>query len=336
MTTTLGVADPVEILLKLVQDGEMDAWEIDIIEVTDRFLAELDKIGRDDPLLLARSARCLFYAAALVHLKAQALNDPSVLFDQQAEVEDEFFDDDFGLELDRLECPLFYPREDARLVPRERRPRGRALTLGDLLDALRQMDVGALMAEPEYEDYDDPWDVPFDEDIADIPTAHEDDLEGDILNLREELRERFADGETEVDLDELRGDMTRGEAFRALLFLAHDEEIDFDQEECYAELAIVKGPSPLREITDEEREKREVIEARRAEAQEKREQQRGGTRREIPRPGGARRGRKLNRRPGLAPPASSRRPRARMRGLRPGVRSGERHDAGDIVEGDGL
>ncbi|MDD1693555.1 MAG: segregation/condensation protein A, partial [Methanoregula sp.] len=37
------VEDPVEILVGLAERGEIDPWNINIIEVTDRFLSELEK-----------------------------------------------------------------------------------------------------------------------------------------------------------------------------------------------------------------------------------------------------------------------------------------------------
>lgn len=306
MAPVLGIADPVEILLNTVRDGKMDPWQIDIIKVTDGFLQELDRIGQDDPQLLARSARCIFYASALVHLKAQVLNDSSLLMD-----EDDFVEDDDFMDYERparLERPLFYPRDDAPLVPRDRRPRGRSLTLSDLLDALKRLESETMAAD---DDYDDPWDVPiFDEDIRDIPTAHEDDLEGDILNLREIIRGRFEADDKSFTLDELRGEMTRGIAFRALLFLAHDGEIEMEQEDFYQEVTIIPGAEPLKEVTEEEKLKRQSHEDRRVQAREERKK-----RRSIPRPNN-RRGRKLTRRPGLSPAASSRRPRSRLRGSR--------------------
>ena len=35
--------EPVEILVQMAERGEIDPWNIDIVEVTDRFLAELER-----------------------------------------------------------------------------------------------------------------------------------------------------------------------------------------------------------------------------------------------------------------------------------------------------
>src|SRR5271157_2863467 len=57
------VEDPVEILVGLAERGEIDPWNIDIIEVTDRFLSELERCRQ---LNLRISGRTLFYAATLL------------------------------------------------------------------------------------------------------------------------------------------------------------------------------------------------------------------------------------------------------------------------------
>lgn len=299
--------DPVEILLKLASDGEIDPWDVNIIEATDAFLAELDRI---DPRALARSARCLFFAAALVHLKARILNEGASEQDIIDELGDDDFFDDEDMRPRRIERPLFYPRDDVRLVPRERRPRGRSLNLHDLIEALRRLDAQSLAAAPDELDELDPWEVPFDEDIPDVPTAHEDDLEGDIIAVREALRERFAAEAAEpVPLDELVTErMNRGLVYRALLFLSNRGEVSLEQEEIYGALTVSEGPDPLHELTDDEIAKQETREERRELVEESRKKKRG-----IPRPGQSR-GRRLNRRPGLAPPPGARRPKARRRG----------------------
>ena len=35
--------EPVEILVQMAERGEIDPWNIDIVEVTDRFLSELER-----------------------------------------------------------------------------------------------------------------------------------------------------------------------------------------------------------------------------------------------------------------------------------------------------
>ncbi|HPM54149.1 MAG TPA: segregation/condensation protein A, partial [Methanoculleus sp.] len=62
--------EPVEILAGMAERGEIDPWNVDIVDVTDRFLAELD---RRKELDLRVSGRTLFYAACLLRLKSEYL-----------------------------------------------------------------------------------------------------------------------------------------------------------------------------------------------------------------------------------------------------------------------
>jgi len=64
------VEDPVEILVNLAERGEIDPWNINIIEVTDRFLTELERCRQ---LNLHISGRTLFYAATLLRMKSEQL-----------------------------------------------------------------------------------------------------------------------------------------------------------------------------------------------------------------------------------------------------------------------
>lgn len=89
------VGDPVEILVNMAERGEIDPWNIDIIEVTDRFLNELDKRRE---LNLRVSGRTLFYAATLLRMKSEHLAESDG--DGQDEGTGDDFGDDFGAGLD--------------------------------------------------------------------------------------------------------------------------------------------------------------------------------------------------------------------------------------------
>jgi len=63
--------EPVELLVQLAEDGEIDPWDIDIVEVTDAFLSKLHETD------LRTSARALFYASVLLRMKGdQLLSEP--------------------------------------------------------------------------------------------------------------------------------------------------------------------------------------------------------------------------------------------------------------------
>ena len=53
------IEDPVEILVGLAERGEIDPWNINIIEVTDRFLSELERCRQlESPGLRAYTLLC--------------------------------------------------------------------------------------------------------------------------------------------------------------------------------------------------------------------------------------------------------------------------------------
>lgn len=247
--------DPgIALLVEMARRGEIDPWNIDVIDVTDRYLAALarrsqegERGGRLDPGDLARSARCIFYAAALLNMKARALAERHaralVLSTETA---------DLSLDADGLsrrglrpgDLPLLYPDGDGRgmLAPRERRPRERAITLLDLISALRAFDDRmatreALLAEMP----------PFDSAIAYdecIGTSHQDDLERDKALVRIELaRVLLPCPEARVeDLSLVTPARSRAQVFLALLSLANDEEVELEQETIYGRLHVRLGP----------------------------------------------------------------------------------------------
>lgn len=64
--------EAIALLLDLAERGEIDPWDVQVIEVIDRFLAHLTPSSRD----LLESGQAFLYAAMLVYLKAMALAEP--------------------------------------------------------------------------------------------------------------------------------------------------------------------------------------------------------------------------------------------------------------------
>lgn len=91
------VEDPVEILVGMAERGEIDPWNINIIEVTDRFLSELERCRQ---LNLRFSGRTLFYASTLLRMKSEHLADTSLQEGQDGVDEEAEGGDDFDLSLD--------------------------------------------------------------------------------------------------------------------------------------------------------------------------------------------------------------------------------------------
>jgi segregation and condensation protein A len=89
--------DPVEILVGLAERGEIDPWNINIIEVTDRFLSELERCRQ---LNLQVSGRTLFYAATLLRMKSEHLELLSGSPGEDVDEGDESFGEDYDIPLD--------------------------------------------------------------------------------------------------------------------------------------------------------------------------------------------------------------------------------------------
>ena len=64
--------EPINILVQLAKDGEIDPLDIDIVSVTDKFLARLDKSD------LRTSARALLYASVLLRIKSDIIFPPEL------------------------------------------------------------------------------------------------------------------------------------------------------------------------------------------------------------------------------------------------------------------
>ena len=92
----LGTDPGLGLLVDLARRGEYDPWNVDIVSVTDHYLEALDETldARD----LQRVARLIFYAAALIHLKARAMAARQQALDYEDVVEQTLLDE-FGNEL---------------------------------------------------------------------------------------------------------------------------------------------------------------------------------------------------------------------------------------------
>ena len=59
--------EPVELLVQLAEEGEIEPWDIDIVRVTDAFLERLDETD------LRTTGRALFYASVLLRMKSDGM-----------------------------------------------------------------------------------------------------------------------------------------------------------------------------------------------------------------------------------------------------------------------
>jgi segregation and condensation protein A len=249
--------EPVELLVTLAEEGEIEPWDIDIVAVTDAFLDRLDATD------LRTSGRALFYASVLLRMKGDVLLSDG---DEEEESEAEPWelamqggpggDGDGGPEgdpdfdpVDALESEM-----DRRLERKS--ARGNPETLDELVRELREAERGSWWKERrEYDtsespkgfsrgtqtlDYHSADDLRRDEEPTEgdvTGTTHEEDIEQTISHVQRELREQYDQGRDEVLFAEVRDvGGTVVATFLALLFLSHRGHVLLQQDDLFGDL----------------------------------------------------------------------------------------------------
>jgi segregation and condensation protein A len=228
------VEDPVEILVGLAERGEIDPWNINIIEVTDRFLSELERCRQ---LNLQISGRTLFFAATLLRMKSENLElgsgDDS---DSEGEGGEDF---DFAGDIDFEDEGRFGPierleREIQRRLDRKSL-RKSPVTLFELIIELKNLEKEERRRR-RLPPADDDYLVEAD-DVVGI--AHEEGYQDSARQVIEECLAN-ADPDTEITLTELCKDLgwQLPDVYIPLLFLALDGQCNLRQEEFFGDVFV--------------------------------------------------------------------------------------------------
>nr|WP_321167227.1 ScpA family protein [Halorubrum trapanicum] len=251
--------EPVELLVQLAEEGEIEPWDIDIVQVTDAFLEKLDETD------LRTTGRALFYASVLLRMKSDGMLADD---DEEEEPEPEPWevameggapdpaDGDFD-PVDELEDEI-----DRRLD--RKNTRGSPETLDELVRELREAERGSWWKDSrQYDTSESPHghargtqtldyhaDDEFREDGE--PTAgeatdrtHDEDIEEVIVEIDNALRTHFDRGRTEVLFAEI--ERAGGRPFMtylALLFMAHRGSVRLQQDDLFGDL-WVKDPAAM-------------------------------------------------------------------------------------------
>lgn len=237
--------EPVEILVQMAERGEIDPWNIDIVEVTDRFLSELE---RRKELDLRISGRTLFYAATLLRMKSEHLEQLALDVDLEfTEEMDEEGADEFSFDIDGDENKAIGPvdrleREIKRRLERKQFRR-HPITLYELITELKNAEKEERRRQrlrsygPE-EFYDA-------EDIVSI--AHEERFQESALEVLEACRD-CSPLDERISLAELIRKTGRSvpEVYIPLLFLMFEGDVVLEQEDFFGDLFIV----PVARISD--------------------------------------------------------------------------------------
>ena len=216
------LGEPIEILVNLAKNGEIDPWNINIVELTDKFLKMVDNLEKMD---LRVSGRTLLYASILLRMKSNAL------------VEVEEPPEEMDLESDNFEISD-YPVPSMPLRRYSKRP----VTLEELLTELKKAEAFEKKRLNRVDNKKDEIRATL-EDVLSV--AHDEDIESRIGKMRLILNE-LLEKQKSIKFSDLSSPLDRTGmlmAYLAILFLATRKEIWIEQEEFFGELFISRVAS---------------------------------------------------------------------------------------------
>jgi len=252
-------ADGIEILVNMAKQGKIDPWNVDIVEVTDKYLAHLFQSKAQN---LKLTGRTLLFAAILLKLKSNILEGIDILdFETQSADEQEYSDDTLEY-TDEEYIPTNNIISIDEVLQRRTSVRlnhNRVVTLRDLirqlefyekLDRQQSLKNAHERAKRRVQNYSrlSPEDI--------INLAHEEYIENGVQRLKANLEE-ILNRQDKIELNELTLlGMDKVNAYISLLFLTADSDYDLVQDEFYSDLYVIKRPgsAPKHEEVNEETE----------------------------------------------------------------------------------
>lgn len=239
--------DGIGILVDMAKQGKIDPWNIDILDVTEKYLQKMIELKS---LNLRVASRTLLFASILCRLQSNVLAGLSLEDFQDEEQDNTIYDDD-GFIVEYPEDQEFIPTSnvvsfDEALQRRTsiRLNRNRVVTLKDLIKQLEfyeKLEKRASMksAHERAKRHVRNYSRLTPEEI--VSMAHEEYIEEAVLKLKDNLEQIFA-REEKIELKELTMlGMDKISAYIALLFLCRDTDYELEQKEFYSDLYVVKG-----------------------------------------------------------------------------------------------
>lgn len=233
------------ILVEMAKQGKIDPWQIDILDITTKYLAYICNMKSQD---LRLTGQTFLFASMLIKLQSNVLEGVELTDFTEQPDEPTYDDDGFIVE---------YPEDDyvptnniislEEVLQRRTSVRlnhNRIVTLKDLIRQLefyeklehrQSLKEAHERAKNRVRSYAR---LTADEIVN---LAHEEYIADNVLKLKANL-EQFFQNEDKVELNELLLlGMDKMSAYIALLFLAAESDYDLEQEEFYSDLYVVKG-----------------------------------------------------------------------------------------------
>ncbi len=238
--------DGIEILVSMAKQGKIDPWNVDIVEVTDKYLMHLFQSKAQN---LRLTGRTLLFAAILLKLKSNVLEGLDVLDFEPQHEEDFNYDDEMPLDYEEEYIPTNNVISIDEVLQRRTSVRlnhNRVVTLRDLirqlefyemLDKKQSLKNAHERAKRRVQNYArlSPEDI--------VNLAHDEYIENGVQRLRANLSEILS-RQDKIELNELTLlGMDKISAYISLLFLTVDSDYDLEQDEFYSDLYVVRRPT---------------------------------------------------------------------------------------------
>ena len=245
--------DAIEIILDLVRMGKVDPWNIDIVDLYDKYMARISELKQDN---LRSVGKAILFSSTLLKIKSDILQGISIN-DFEIEPLDYFEDDSFDdSDFEQMQFPTNNVVSFDEVLQRRtsvRLNRKRTVTLKDLIRHIQF-----------YEDLEKKYAIKSALDrkerrVRNYATlkaaqikelAHDEYVEEVVEKMRQNLVQILS-REENIELRELcLLGFDRSSAYIALLFLAREGEYSIFQEEFYGKLFVEKNKEELKEDED--------------------------------------------------------------------------------------
>lgn len=231
--TTSEEVRPVDVLVELVKEKKIDPWEIDLVDLTEKYL---DKIQEMTERNLRMSARTLLAASVLLRIKSDVvLSIERKYHDELEELEElEEMDEEASVDL------LLAPQELPLGINIQRKVR-RKVTLAELVDILDSV----AMAPRESKRIKKIYARAVTKDLIRIDDLKK-DIRGYIKRMYIDIKEKLTNT-TSLSFSSIvshADSLNKARMFLYLLFLAHQEKISIHQKAPFEEIFINLAEQP--------------------------------------------------------------------------------------------
>ena len=246
-------------LINLAERGEIDPWDVPVITIIDRFLAELGLMGESESPQqeadLPRSGQAFLWASMLVLFKADSLH---LLEEELLEIEEEEFFEEEYIEVEKRSLPANL-EEHIRRRTSVRSVGKRRVTLQELIEQLEhiaaEIEAAATDTSPKRSKRSRSAAIKaiaqlaHNENLTELAAQLENFLYLNLAQLQcdrdcvdwENLLQRWHTADAARVLnreDEHDSDLDRAGVFWALLLLSAQSKVELVQEEFYQDLSV--------------------------------------------------------------------------------------------------